>query len=126
MKPIVLAAVGVATFAVAGCQTAGQKQNITFVRADGRPMRGNAKLEQQFQLDATICKGEMQKIAAGAAPIYYSGIVGAVNAEMIAQGKKNALLDVGKGCMAERGYVQISEEEAEARRLAQSQGAPRT
>jgi hypothetical protein len=118
MKSVMIAA-GVLTLALAGCQTASQQQpKQVWVRADGQSIRGNPRLEQQGQIDLTICKGETQKAAVGMAPIYYSGIAGAVNAAMIEQQRGSALKDVAIGCMAEKGYILSTEEEAEARRAA--------
>ena len=88
---------------------------MVWVRIDGQSVRDNPTLEQQFVLDGTICKGETQKSAVGMAPIYYRGIAGAINAGIIESQRQDALVDVAKGCMAEKGYIYVTEQEGEAR-----------
>ena len=114
-----LFAVGAVALALAGCQTTGEQQpKKVWVRADGQSIRGNPKLEQQGELDLTVCRGETQKAAVGMAPIYYRGIAGAINASIIESQRQDALLDVIKGCMASKGYILSTEEEAAARQAA--------
>jgi outer membrane lipoprotein SlyB len=126
MKSVLLA-VGVVSLALAGCQTtANQQPQRVWVRTDGQPIRGNPKLMQQGELDWTICKGETNKVALGVAPIYWSGIAGAINASMIEEQQKKALVEVAIGCMAQRGYELITVEEAEARRAAYDSRRRRT
>lgn len=84
---------------LAACQST--QQNYTWVRADGR-----AVSPQQFELDKTICLGETQKSAVGMAPVYYHGIGGAIDAAILENQRGAALQDVGRGCMAQRGYLQ--------------------
>lgn len=117
MKSLILAA-GVLTLALAGCQTTAQQPRKAFVRADGQSIRGNPRLEQQAELDKTICIGETQKAAVGMAPIYYQGIAGAINAGIIEGQRQNALMDVAIGCLASKGYILSTEEEAERRYIA--------
>lgn len=85
------------------------------MRADLRRISGNPELEQQAELDKTICLGETQKTAAGMSPIYYRGIGGAINAAIIENERGAALKDVAIGCMAQRGYIRVTKEEGEAR-----------
>jgi hypothetical protein len=116
MRPVSIAAVGAVALALAGCQTAAQQEpKMVWVRIDGQSVRDNPTLEQQFVLDGTICKGETQKSAVGMAPIYYRGIAGAINASIIESQRQDALVDVAKGCMAEKGYIYVTEQEGEAR-----------
>jgi hypothetical protein len=89
-----------------------------FVRADGQSIRGNPRLEQQAELDKAVCIGETQKAAVGMPPIYYQGLAGAINAGIIEGQRQNALMDVAIGCLASKGYILSTQEEAEARYLA--------
>jgi len=84
---------------LAACQTT--QPNLIWVRADGRPVS-----PQQFELDKTICLGETQKSAVGMAPVYYHGIGGAIDAAILENQRGSALQDVGRGCMAQHGYLQ--------------------
>lgn len=118
MKLISISAIGAAALVLAGCQTTAEQQpKRVWVRTDGRPIANNPKLLQQGELDWTICKGETNKVALGVAPIYWRGIAGAINASIIEEQQKKALVDVAIGCMAQRGYRLIPQEEAEARGL---------
>src|SRR5215207_15300 len=67
-----------ASVLLSACQTT-QTPKPVWLRADGQSVRGNSALEQQGQLDRTICKGETQKAAVGMAPIYYSGRAATAN-----------------------------------------------
>ncbi|MBB3020656.1 hypothetical protein FHR70_003742 [Microvirga lupini] len=122
MKLVSIAAIGAVALGLAGCQTTADQQQPkkVFVRADGQSIRGNPRLEQQAELDKTICIGETQKAAVGMSPIYYRGVVGAIQAGMIENQRQSALLDVAIGCMASKGYVVSTEEEAAARQAARS------
>jgi hypothetical protein len=59
-------------------------------RADGAPSS-----QTQFDLDKTVCNGEMQKIA-----------LTEREEKIYLPGETNPLLAVFAGCMAQRGYVQ--------------------
>jgi hypothetical protein len=109
---------------LAGCQTTAQQQQgpqqPVWARADGRMIRGNAALEQQWQMDTTYCKAEAYKAGLSAGPIYWQGIAGAIAADIAENNRSKAMVEIAKGCMAGKGYIQISMEEAEARRLRQA------
>jgi hypothetical protein len=83
----------------------------TFIRTDGQTSKVNPAVVQQFEIDKTVCEGETQKANLSGAS-YCSGVVGCA-AEGASRG--NAMQAVAKGCMAQRGYVLVLEEEAEAR-----------
>src|SRR5215468_5468952 len=68
---------------VAGCAAASQ--NMTWVRGDGQTMLGDAVLMRRFDVDRTICFGERQKAAVDA---------------------------TARGCMAQRGYLLVPQNEA--------------
>lgn len=57
-------------------------------KLDGKPVA------EQFELDKTVCRGEMQKTALiqREEKIYFPG-------------EENPLLTIFEGCMAQRGYV---------------------
>jgi len=95
---------------LAGCQTTTQTTNATHVwaRTDGQIITGNPALTAQFDLDRTICEGEMQKAAVGMEPIYYRGLLGALSAQVILDQRAAGLLAIAKGCMAQRGYVLVA------------------
>lgn len=102
MKSVISASL--ACLFITGCVSA-QKDNYTFSRLDGRKIKTNTGLQKQLLVDATICQGETQKVAAGAAPVYYQGLVGAIAAEQVLSQRRAALDDVARGCMAGRGYM---------------------
>jgi len=91
---------------VGACATG--PRNIA-VRTDGQAMRGNAALEQQYAIDAEICKGDAQKANLSAGTNYYGGLVANIS-EDIRRG--HVITDVAKGCMAGRGYLSVPETEA--------------
>jgi hypothetical protein len=65
-------------------------QPLKFARIDGQTMIGNPQLAQQFDTDQTICQGELAKADAGSrAPA--------------------SDMDVYRGCMASRGYREVTE-----------------
>lgn len=101
--------------ALVGCQTATTSlDDYIFVRTDGHRLADNPSYGPKFEIDKTICIGEVQKISAGATPIYFQGIGGAISAAMIQDQNTRALIDVLKGCMAQRGYVLVKKSEAPA------------
>lgn len=59
-----------------------------YERIDGQPAP-----VRQFEADRAICSGEMGRVMAAAAPGDGLAILGAVN--------------VAKGCMAQRGYIEV-------------------
>jgi len=121
-----LIAVGVAALVLAGCQTTAEQPQRGWVRVDGRPMIGNPQLTQQLQIDQTICLGETSKAASGMQPVYWRGIGGAIQAQMIENQRTDMLTNVAKGCMAEKGYMLMTAEEAAAFRASRAQSRPRT
>jgi hypothetical protein len=100
--------------ALAACQTTSLEQRYYWVRTDGQRASGDPKLETQFEIDRTVCLGEVQKSARGAPMIYYEGLSGAITASMMQIPQQQALLDIMKGCMAGRGYLLVPKTEAEA------------
>lgn len=99
--------------ATAGCQTTPQEAMI-WVRTDGHRLADNPTYSTQFQVDKTVCVGEVQKSAAGAPVIYYRGLAGAIDASIIQQQHQTAYADIMKGCMAGKGYVLVPVSQAPA------------
>ncbi|MGH6875934.1 MAG: hypothetical protein ACREHV_01005 [Rhizomicrobium sp.] len=92
-----------AALALAGCATAAQEQ-LAWVRADGQPIAGNPALLQQYQLDHTACEGEMQKANLSGQTFCPGGAIACAINDVERQ---RSMLAVGKGCMANRGYLQM-------------------
>ena len=103
MKGLALIAIGCA---LAGC---APTEKELFVRADGQPTIGNPVLTQQFDLDRAACLGQAQQARIAGVTFASGTIAGAV-----AQGQRDAAaVDVGKGCMADRGYMSVPESQAD-------------
>ncbi|HML06612.1 MAG TPA: hypothetical protein VK430_00590 [Xanthobacteraceae bacterium] len=85
---------------------------MVWVRTDGKNAAADPVLAQQFQIDKTICLGEREKADLSGVTVSQGGIAGIV----AAQNRANAADAVAKGCMAEKGYVQVPEDQAEAQR----------
>jgi hypothetical protein len=93
---------------VAGC---AQQPKTLWLRADGQRSNGDPVLNQQFQLDRTMCLGEREKADLSGVTIAQGGFAGYAAAQQRGQ----AADAVGQGCMAQKGYVLVREEEADAR-----------
>ena len=97
MRNIVLA---LAALALAGCATKG-----VFLLADGRLPSDDPLLKEQLEQDLTICNAEAQKLN-------LSG-----NSNSMGSISRNAAVgQVGRGCMAEKGYVLVRKEEVDSKR----------
>ncbi|KRE11267.1 hypothetical protein ASE63_20125 [Bosea sp. Root381] len=85
--------------AIPACTT---RSVMNFNRFDGRTDQAAAA---QFQQDDAICKGEVAKAQAMAAPIYMGhSLADAMEAGMLEGQRTNALRQIMVGCMAQRGY----------------------
>jgi hypothetical protein len=85
---------------------------MAWVRTDGQRMADNPVLLQQGQIDRTICLGEREKADLSGVNVTRGGLVGIV----AAQNRSDAADAVAQGCMAEKGYVFVPEDQAEAQR----------
>ncbi|MBB3289914.1 MULTISPECIES: hypothetical protein [unclassified Rhizobium] len=104
-----------ASIALTACQTASPQDDTVYVRTDGISQVGRPDLQQQFQIDSTVCIGEAQKAAVGAPIVYSNGsLLSEISAASVNQQKSNALNDVVKGCMAQKGYILVKKSEAVA------------
>ncbi|SCB35975.1 hypothetical protein GA0061099_1005403 [Bradyrhizobium yuanmingense] len=95
--------------ALGGCAAAPK---MGWVRVDGQSSRDNPVLQTQFEVDRTACLGERNKAALSGVTVAGSGLAGAI----AAQERTNAADTVGQGCMAEKGYLLVREDEADAKR----------
>jgi hypothetical protein len=86
-------------------------KDVAYIRYDGQRIVSDPVLQQQFQQDAAICKGEMQKANVSGVTFTGGGIAGAVAAAE----RSNAVGQVAQGCMAQKGYAMVEKEQAEAR-----------
>lgn len=103
---------------LSGCATEPPVK-MTWIRIDGsRPDPA------QYEVDATICQGAMAQAAVGQTPVYYSGLAGAIAAGAIVAERNQGIEAIGKGCMAQRGYLRVTEEEAMRRATPAPVAAP--
>lgn len=105
MRTVALLCVAVALTACAAPQT-------IYLRADGQDIASDPLLRQQLDMDQTICQGEQQKASLGAKNLTGQGwdqVVAAAN-------RSDAAVQVRQGCMAEKGYVAVPEDQAAAKR----------
>lgn len=106
MKKLVVAAgviAGAAT--LSACQTTQSSENDqAYARIDGRQINGNANLKQEYDVAATICQGKTAEAASNMPPIYWRGLIGAMQASAVQSGNMKTLEAVQEGCMAEHGY----------------------
>lgn len=97
--------------ALGGCATAPK---MLWVRSDGQSVRANPVLQTQIELDSTSCLGERNKANLSGVTLAGGGISGIV----AAQNRSDAADTVQRGCMAEKGYLLVPEDQA-AEKLAQ-------
>lgn len=76
---------------LAGCVSTDDGR--VYYRTDGRAIRGNPHMVQQFEADATVCRGEEAKAGLAAPASVPAGVY------------HRSLDAIGEGCMAQRGYV---------------------
>jgi uncharacterized lipoprotein YajG len=91
-----------------GCATAPK---MLWLRTDGQPAASDPVLAQQFQIDKTVCLGEREKADLSGVTVTQGGLVGIA----AAQNRANAADAVGQGCMAEKGYILVREDQAAAK-----------
>ncbi|MGR4929277.1 hypothetical protein ACIPUD_21130 [Bradyrhizobium sp. CAR08] len=91
--------------ALGGCAAAPK---MGWIRVDGQPARENPVLQTQFEVDRTACLGERNKAALSGVTFTGGGLAGA----MAAADRSNAADTVAQGCMAEKGYLLVKEDEA--------------
>jgi hypothetical protein len=94
--------------ALGGCATAPP---MLWLRADGQHIRDNPVYAQQFEMDGTICLGERNK--ANLSGVTFTG--GGLSGIAAAQNRSVAADSVQRGCMAEKGYLLVPEDQGEAK-----------
>jgi hypothetical protein len=82
-----------------------------YLRADGQSIRGDPVMQQQFEMDRTVCQGEMNKADLSGVTFTGGGLAGA----FAAAGRAQEAGQVGQGCMAAKGYVLVREDQAAAK-----------
>lgn len=97
-------------FALTACASQSQPHTI-YLRADGQDIAGDPVLRQQFDMDQTICKGEQQKASLGGKMLAGQGALLISDAA----NRSEAAHQVGQGCMAQKGYVLVPEDQAAAK-----------
>jgi hypothetical protein len=96
--------------ALGGCATAPPP--MQWIRTDGKRAAGDVVLAQQFDVDRTVCLGERQKAAMSGTTF----VNGSIAAAVAARDRGNSADAVASGCMAEKGYLLVPEDQAEQRR----------
>jgi hypothetical protein len=97
--------------ALAALILAGCAPHTIYLRADGMSPASDPVLNQQFDMDRTVCQGDMQKASLSGVTFAGGGLAG-----VAAQANRNeAAGQVGQGCMAEKGYVLVREDQAQAK-----------
>jgi hypothetical protein len=86
-------------WALTGCAT-----KTVFLLADGRSPGSDPVLNQQFEMDRTVCQGELQK----------ANLSGSLR-DWGALSRGTAVNQVGQGCMAGKGYVAVAEDQVVAK-----------
>ncbi len=97
VRNIVLA---LAALALTGCATKG-----VFLLADGRLPSDDPVLKEQLEQDLTICNGEAQKVNLSG----NSSSMGSIS-------RTEAVRQIGRECMAEKGYVLVRKEDVDSKR----------
>jgi hypothetical protein len=80
---------------------------MIYLTADGHAPNTDPVLQQQFDMDATICRGEMQKTNLSGLTASGGGFATVAAAADRAQ----AANQVGQGCMVGKGYVLVREDQ---------------
>jgi uncharacterized lipoprotein YajG len=94
--------------ALSGCAAAPK---MLWLRADGQRAADNPVLRTQFELDGTACLGERNKANLSGVTVTGGSIAGMA----AAIDRSNAADTVQRGCMAEKGYLLVPEDQAEAK-----------
>lgn len=83
---------------------------MIWMRTDGQSAANDPVLAQQFQVDKTICLGEREKADLSGVTVTQGGIAGLA----AAVNRSNEADAVGQGCMAQKGYMLVREDQAAA------------
>lgn len=87
---------------------------MTWVRTDGQKASDNPALAQQGEIDKTVCIGDAQRVNLSAlTPVETSRFSWGLDSNVESQ-RSQASMDAIKGCMAQKGYVLVPVDQAEA------------
>lgn len=104
-----------------GCATNKAPDDpLMFTRIDGQRITGNLALETQYKADMSACSGEVEK-----ANMTGAGYCRGIDCAIARIERSNSLLEVGKGCMADRGYLLMPSSEGEAFLAAKNARSPK-
>jgi hypothetical protein len=107
MRNLLLAVLAAAT--LAACATAPPP--MLWVRTDGQRATVNPVLASQAEIDRTVCLGERQKATLSGVTIANGGFAAA----LAAQERGSSADAVARGCMAEKGYLLVPADQADAK-----------
>jgi hypothetical protein len=107
MRNVLLVVLAAAT--LAACATAPPP--MLWVRTDGQKATENPVLASQGEIDRTVCLGERQKATLSGVTIANGGLAAA----MAAQERGSSADAVARGCMAEKGYLLVPADQADAK-----------
>jgi hypothetical protein len=96
------------TLALMAC---ANQPKMLWLRTDGKSGATDPVLAQQFQIDKTVCVGQREKADLSGVTVTQGGLVGAI----AVANRANAADAVAQGCMAEKGYILVREDEAPAK-----------
>src|SRR5262245_59688361 len=102
---------GMAVLAATMLAACAQPPKMLWLRADGQRIRDNPVLVTHAELDQTACLGERNKAALSGVTVSQGGLAGIAAA--VERG--NAADTVQRGCMAEKGYLLVQEDQADAK-----------
>jgi hypothetical protein len=103
MRCAALSAIAIAV----GLSACASAPKMLWMRADGQSAANDPVLAQQFQMDKTVCLGEREKADLSGVTVTQGGLAG-VAASI---SRSNAADAVTQGCMAEKGYVLVREDQ---------------
>ena len=103
---------------LAGAQPTPAPTQMVWARTDGRLIQGNPRLVRRAKAARAICKGARASAAASIGQIHYHSRYGVINSGAAEQQRQNMLESLVNNCMAKRGYIYVTSQEAEARRAA--------
>jgi hypothetical protein len=99
----------VAAAPLLACATAAPPADpFVWVRTDGQGFSDNPAFSQQWDTDRVICEGEMQKANLSGVSICR----GAIDCIAASAARGESMSTVGRGCMAQRGWVLVHQSEA--------------
>lgn len=97
------------TLAAGGCS---EPVRSVVIRTDGQSIADNPVLRHAYNTDEVICLGEMEKASLSGVTVTNSDL-----ARIVSQvDRQSAAYTVLRGCLAQRGYLIVREDEAEAKR----------